>query len=191
MIRINASALRSISTEPNRSPFEMKRVFQPERLPLAGDWVPKAAFGRCTQGSIATGQRSAARFFVVRSLLYETSERGALAVLRRTQPHDSARPIWSTRRFRRKSGETVGRIIDRMKRLLEEHDPLVVIDIAAKTIHTRLRPSAFAIVVDLLLADGKIDARERKCLQRLAVNLRIPARLATDVIKVMLVKNHL
>jgi hypothetical protein len=31
--------------------------------------------------------------------------------------------IWSTRRFRRKSGETVGRLIDRMKRFLEQHDP--------------------------------------------------------------------
>ena len=34
--------------------------------------------------------------------------------------------IWSTRRFRRKSGETVGRLIERMKRLLEEHEPEAV-----------------------------------------------------------------
>ena len=99
--------------------------------------------------------------------------------------------IWSTRRFRRKSGETVGRLIDRMKRLLEEHDPPEVIDIAAKTVPARLRPSAFAIVADLLLADGKIDARERRFLHRLAVNFRIPACVATGVIEVMLVKNHL
>jgi uncharacterized tellurite resistance protein B-like protein len=99
--------------------------------------------------------------------------------------------IWSTRRFRRKSGETVGRLIDRVKRLLEEHDPQAMIDIASKTIPARLRPSAFAIVVDLLLADGKIDPRERRFLQRLAVNFRIPARVVTDVIEIMLIKNHL
>ena len=69
--------------------------------------------------------------------------------------------IWSTKRFRRKSGESVGRLIDRMKRLLEEHDAAAVMDAAARTIPARLRPSAFAIVADLLLADGKIDARER------------------------------
>jgi len=44
---------------------------------------------------------------------------------------------------------------------------------------------------DLLLADGKIDARERKFLQRLAVNFNISARVASHVIEAMLVKNHL
>ena len=99
--------------------------------------------------------------------------------------------IWSTKRFRRKSGETVGRLIDRMKRLLEEQDAALVMGAAARTIPAKLRPSAFAIVVDLLLADGKIDARERKFLQRLAVNFNIRAGVASQVIQAMLVKNHL
>jgi hypothetical protein len=34
--------------------------------------------------------------------------------------------IWSTKRFRRKSGEAVGRVIDRMKRLIEEQEPSAV-----------------------------------------------------------------
>jgi len=99
--------------------------------------------------------------------------------------------IWSTRRFRRKSGETVGRLIDRMKRLLEDQQAKVVMDVAAKTIPVRLRPSAFALVADLLLADGKIDPPERKFLQRLAVNFGIDTRIAGQAIDVMLVKNHL
>jgi tellurite resistance protein len=99
--------------------------------------------------------------------------------------------IWSTRRFRRKSGETVGRLIDRMKRLLEERDVAAVMESAAKAIPAKLRGSAFALVADLLLADGKVDARERRFLQRLAVSLGIPARVATDVVDAMLLKNHL
>jgi tellurite resistance protein len=99
--------------------------------------------------------------------------------------------IWSTKRFRRKSGETVGRLIDRMKRLLEEQEATAVMEAAARAIPARLRPSAFAIVADLLLADGRIDARERKFLQRLAVNFNIRARVANHVIEAMLVKNHL
>ena len=99
--------------------------------------------------------------------------------------------IWSTRRFRRKSGETVGRLIDRMKRLLEEQDRSAVMEAAARAIPAKLRPSAFAIVADLLLADGKIDARERKFLQRLAIDFNIRARLASQVMAAMLVKNHL
>ena len=51
--------------------------------------------------------------------------------------------IWSTKRFRRKSGETVGRLIARMKKLLEEQDPSAVMEAAAKSIPAKLRPSAF------------------------------------------------
>ena len=99
--------------------------------------------------------------------------------------------IWSTRRFRRKSGETVGRLIDRMKRLLEEQDAATVTDNAAMAVPVRLRPSAFAVVADLLLADGKIDRGERVFLQRLAVSFGIPSRIAADTVDVMLVKNRL
>jgi hypothetical protein len=78
-----------------------------------------------------------------------------------------------------------------MKRLLEEQEATAVMEAAARAIPARLRPSAFAIVADLLLADGRIDARERKFLQRLAVNFNIRARVANHVIEAMLVKNHL
>lgn len=99
--------------------------------------------------------------------------------------------IWSTRRFRRKSGETVGRLIDRMKQLVEEQDPATVMERGARAIPARLRPAAFALVADLLLADGRIDARERRFLQRLASAFGIAADTATDVIDVMLLKNQL
>ena len=99
--------------------------------------------------------------------------------------------IWSTRRFRRKSGDTLGRLIDRMKRLLEEGDLAAVMESAARAIPTKLRGSAFALVADLLLADGKIDSRERRFLQRLAGNLGIPVKMATDVVNAMLLKNYL
>jgi tellurite resistance protein len=99
--------------------------------------------------------------------------------------------IWSTRRFRRKSGETVGRLIDRMKRLLEEQDAAAVIERAANAVPARLRRSAFSVVTDLLLADGTIDGRERRFLRRLAATFRIPAATAGQVVEVMLLKNHL
>jgi tellurite resistance protein len=99
--------------------------------------------------------------------------------------------IWSTKRFRRKSGETVGRLIERVKRLLEEQERSVVMEAAARAIPAKLRPAAFALVADLVLADGKIDARERKFLQRLAVNFNIRARVARHVVEAMLVKNQL
>ena len=99
--------------------------------------------------------------------------------------------IWSTKRFRRKSGDTVGRLMYRVKRLLEAEDAAVVMETAARQIPVRLRPSAFAIVADLVLADGKINAREGKFLQRLAVSLDIGSRVANEIVSIILVKNHL
>ena len=61
----------------------------------------------------------------------------------------------------------------------------------ARAIPAKLRPSAFAIVADLLPADGTIDARERTFLQRLAIDFNIRARVASQVIEAMLAKNRL
>jgi hypothetical protein len=78
-----------------------------------------------------------------------------------------------------------------MKRLLEDQEPAAVLEAAARGIPAKLRPPAFAIVADLLLADGKIDRRERKFLRRLAVDFNIRAGVASQIIEAMLVKNHL
>jgi tellurite resistance protein len=99
--------------------------------------------------------------------------------------------IWSTRRFRRKSGDTVGRLISRMKALVEKEDPAVLMERAAKAIPPKVRPSAFAILADLLLADGRIDARERRFLQELAASFGMPRGTATAVVEAMLLKNRL
>ena len=118
---------------------------------------------------------------------------GAMDANRHVATEELARAhhlIWSTKRFRRKSGATLGRLIGRMKRLLEQ-ERSAVREAAARAVPAKLRPSAFAIVADLLLADGKIDARERRFLQRLAVNFNIRARAASHVVEAMLVKNHL
>ncbi|HKT81367.1 MAG TPA: TerB family tellurite resistance protein [Vicinamibacterales bacterium] len=99
--------------------------------------------------------------------------------------------IWSTRRFRRKSGETVGRLIDSAKRLVEQANDAGVMERAARVVPAKLRASAFAVVADLLLADGKIDARERTFLRQLAANFRMNIRTATNIVDALLVKNRL
>jgi hypothetical protein len=99
--------------------------------------------------------------------------------------------IWSTRHFRRKSGETVGRLIDRMKRRLEEEEAVDVLEHAAQAVPARLRLPAFAVVADLLLADGNIDRRERRFLGDLGANFGIPVDVAANIIEALLVKNRL
>ena len=99
--------------------------------------------------------------------------------------------IWSTKRFRRKSGEKVGQLIDRMATLVDEEAHATVVGAAARGIPAKLRPSAFALVADLLLADGTIDRGERRYLRDLAADLNIAARVASQIVEAMLVKNRL
>jgi tellurite resistance protein len=99
--------------------------------------------------------------------------------------------IWSTRRFRRKSGDTLGKLILDMREALEREDVETVMTGAARAIPPRLRPSAFAVVADLLLADGRMDAKERRFLDGIGSTLRIKPETVRQVIDVVLLKNQI
>jgi len=98
--------------------------------------------------------------------------------------------IWSMKRFRRKSGEDVGRTIEHMRQFVSEHGARAVLASAARVIPGRLRPSAFALTADLLLADGTIEPTERRFLNSLAADLRLDIDEARRVVDAMLVKNR-
>lgn len=98
--------------------------------------------------------------------------------------------IWSMRRFRRKSGDTVGRGILRMRRFVSDHGSVTAIAAAARAIPARLRLPAFALTADLLLADGTIDRTERRFLNRLAADLRLGVGETRRIVDAMLVKNQ-
>jgi len=95
--------------------------------------------------------------------------------------------IWSMRRFRHRSGETVGRKIERMRTLVETDGASSVIDAAARRIPARLRPSAFALAADLVLVDGRMEGR---FLRGLATALGLDRQEATTIPDVMRVKNR-
>lgn len=98
--------------------------------------------------------------------------------------------IWSMKRFRRKSGETVGRGIERMRQFVSEHGSGTVLASAARGIPAHLRLPAFALTADLLLADGTIEPTERRFLNRLAADLRLGVGEARRIVDAMLVKNQ-
>lgn len=119
---------------------------------------------------------------------------GAMNANDHVAPDEAARAhhlIWSTRRFRRRSGETVGRLIQQMKALAEQSDARALAGRAAKTIPPRLRRSAFAVVVDLLLADGRMDRKERRYLEGLAAELKLDEDDARRILDVISLKNQL
>jgi tellurite resistance protein len=97
--------------------------------------------------------------------------------------------IWSTRRFRHRSGDRVGRKIERMRTLVEEHGASPVIEAAARHIPTRLRAAAFAVAADLVLVDGRMERLEGRFLRQLASGLGLERDTAKSILDVMRLKN--
>ena len=97
--------------------------------------------------------------------------------------------IWSMKRYRRKSGDQVNRLIDRTRTTIEERGALPVVAAAARVIPVRLRRSAFALSADLVLADGKLEPAERRFLNRLAGQLALDPQTAAGLLDAILVKN--
>ena len=97
--------------------------------------------------------------------------------------------IWSMRRFRHRSGDTVGRKIERMRTLVEKHGASPVIEAAARQIPTRLRAAAFAVAADLVLVDGRMERLEGRFLRQLAVDLGLERHMAKSILGVMRLKN--
>ena len=117
---------------------------------------------------------------------------GAMDANRHVSREELARAhhiIWSMKRFRRKSGDRVGRLIDAMRTVIEAHGALPVIAAAARVIPARLRPAAFALSADLVLADGTIEPAERRFLERLGADLALGPGTAAPLLGAMLVKN--
>lgn len=97
--------------------------------------------------------------------------------------------IWSMRRFRHRSGDTVGRKIARMRTLVEKHGASPVIDAAARQIPRQLRGAAFAVAADLVLVDGRMERLEGRFLRQLAVDLGLERHTAKSILDVMRLKN--
>jgi tellurite resistance protein len=97
--------------------------------------------------------------------------------------------IWSMRRFRHRSGETVGRKIERMRTLVEKHGTLSAIEAAARQIPSRLRPAAFAVATDLVLVDGRMERLEGRFLRQLAADLGLDRQAAKNILDVIRLKN--
>lgn len=97
--------------------------------------------------------------------------------------------IWSMRRFRHRSGEAVGRRIERMRTLIEKRGASPVIEAAARAIPTRLRRAAFAVAADIVLVDGRMERSEGRFLRRLAADLGLDRDGARSILDVMRIKN--
>lgn len=119
---------------------------------------------------------------------------GAMDANKHVSPDEGARAhhlIWSTRRFRRKSGDVVNALIERARARLETPDSFAVVAAAARAIPKHLRAAAFAVAVDLALADGRMDRTERRFLRQLGGELGLDDATVGRTFEIILTKNAL
>jgi hypothetical protein len=93
---------------------------------------------------------------------------------------------WS-RRFVQLGARDVGGIIQSAGTLLRS--ARAMLRQASRIIPPRLRPSVFAVVVDLMLADNTLEREERQFVAHLATVLKVRGPLADDILRVILIKN--
>jgi tellurite resistance protein len=116
----------------------------------------------------------------------------AMDANRHVSPEEAARAhhiIWSTRRFRRRSGEAVDRLVGIVKDRFERDGTAAVLSEVARIVPARLRAPLFAVAVDVMLVDTRLERAERAFLRQLAAALRVRPAQAEAIVKVILTKN--
>jgi uncharacterized membrane protein YebE (DUF533 family) len=96
---------------------------------------------------------------------------------------------WSMRRFKRRSGDTVGRLIERVRERIVAEGPAAVVQLASKVIPASMRPSVLAVAADLVLVDGTLQRQERQFLGELSRQLKIAPALSLQILKAIAIKN--
>jgi tellurite resistance protein len=97
--------------------------------------------------------------------------------------------IWSTRRFRNRSGDAVGRRIERMRELVRDQGIDALVELAARQLPKRERLPAYAIAADIALVDGRMERAEAKFLHDLAARFEIDPDVSGIVLDVIRLKN--
>jgi tellurite resistance protein len=107
-------------------------------------------------------------------------------------PEESERAhhiTWSMRRFRRRSGDTVGRLIQGVRERIVAEGPTAVVQQASKIIPASMRPSVLAVTADLVLVDGTLQRQERQFLSELSRQLKIAPAVSLQILKAISIKN--
>ena len=119
---------------------------------------------------------------------------GSMMANDHVSPEESERAhhiTWSMRRFRRRSGDTVGRLIESVRQRIVADGPTVTVSQASKVIPSSIRPSVLAVAADLMLVDGTLQRQERQFLGELARQLKIAPALSLQIVKAISIKNSI
>lgn len=81
-------------------------------------------------------------------------------------------------------------MIDRLLGYMKKHGADWLLDKAVSSLPDELRATAFATSVDLVFADGSVEASEQALVEKLQNALKVPDDLALKIVEVISIKNR-
>ncbi|MBD1911482.1 MULTISPECIES: tellurite resistance TerB family protein [unclassified Leptolyngbya] len=94
------------------------------------------------------------------------------------------------RLYRSYTGDTMRQMFDKLFGILKHDGVGVLFNAAQDLLPKELQEAAFAVAVDLLMADGQVSPEEKAFLEQLYNTLNIPEEKANKIIEVMAIKNR-
>lgn len=91
--------------------------------------------------------------------------------------------------FRSYSDDVMRRMFDKLLSILKRQGAGALFDAALESLPHEMRPTAFAVATDLILADGVVTQEEQNFLNQLHQALDIPGDTALQIVEVMMIKN--
>jgi len=107
-------------------------------------------------------------------------------------PHEANRiehVVAAMKLFRGCSQETLQSMFTTAAERINEHGSDIVVRAAAAAIPTKLRATAYAMAIDLLLADGRTRHREQRFANDLQTLLGVDDNTVAKVVEVLTLKN--
>ncbi|MCA9175013.1 MAG: tellurite resistance TerB family protein [Planctomycetales bacterium] len=94
------------------------------------------------------------------------------------------------RLYERLSSHQFGGMMDRLMGALKKSGPGKLLDKCLPAVPPELRETAFAVAVDIVLADGVVEDDEKTFIDDLMVKMEIDPRRAKTIVQVMAYKNQ-
>jgi uncharacterized tellurite resistance protein B-like protein len=92
--------------------------------------------------------------------------------------------------FRGITANLLTNMMSRFDRIIKKEGVGTIIAAAKSSLDINLRETAFANAVEIVLADGIVDQKEKEFLEQLQVSVGISDELAEKIIDVMIIKNR-
>ena len=92
--------------------------------------------------------------------------------------------------YRGMSNRQVNDIFGKLVKVVRQSGVESLLGMSAQALRAELKPTAFAIAADLIMADGHVDGKEKQFLERIQKSLDVNDDLALRVVEVIAIKNR-